>query len=573
MAEPRKLTRQRAKGSAAGRAVRSEERLVPVNTGVSTAFDSGRGIIADVALSAREAFRMKFSARTAPNNVPGILRRSTPQAAGSAFAADSGASAFFKPSAGTASNPELHASYFDQLARLSPSLANQFLSQLQGSHGNRYVQRMVDRTGEQESEVSAEVEAGIQSSRGNGQPLDKNLQGQMESAFDADFGNVRVHTDEGADRLSRDVGAVAFTTGSDIYFRQGQYDSASAAGRELLAHELTHVIQQGGVAAAGKLELGEPDDRFEQEADHVAEALGSADDGNAVFKAGTSNSGTPMQRQCACGGSSEGECEACKKRDADTIRRLDVESGAAAQLSIQRRVVCPEGVDPEEGTGCYETADDQSSSPPASSPAPAADDGGFRFTPAPGGYSSDPMQGGSSQASPPSDGGFTPAPGARSYDPDSGGSSQAPPQEENSTPSQPYSTDPMQGGSSQAPPVSDGGFTPVPGAQSKDPLEGGSSQEAPCSIARRSPAYQQAMQKADELGFDLKAAQVARDQAKKLALTRCFPSGQPDPTTCANGDWEVQRTQALYDAASFKLDNAYKGVKDILKAAGCDASI
>ena len=113
----------------------------------------------------------------------------------------------------------------------------------------------------------------------------------------------------------------------------------------------------------------------------------------------------------------------------------------------------------------------------------------------------------------------------------------------------------------------------MPGAQSKDPLEGGSSQEAPCSIARRSPAYQQAMQKADELGFDLKAAQVARDQAKKLALTRCFPSGQPDPTTCANGDWEVQRTQALYDAASFKLDNAYKGVKDILKAAGCDASI
>ena len=74
----------------------------------------------------------------------------------------------------------------------------------------------------------------------------------MEGAFGADFGGVRVHADSSADGLSRSMQAKAFTVGSDIFFARGQYQPSSTSGQRLLAHELTHTVQQG---AAG--ELGE----------------------------------------------------------------------------------------------------------------------------------------------------------------------------------------------------------------------------------------------------------------------------------------------------------------------------
>ena len=62
----------------------------------------------------------------------------------------------------------------------------------------------------------------------------------------ADFSQVKVHTDAHADQLSRSIQANAFTTGNDVFFKQGAYDPSSSSGQELLAHELTHVIQQNG---------------------------------------------------------------------------------------------------------------------------------------------------------------------------------------------------------------------------------------------------------------------------------------------------------------------------------------
>ena len=67
----------------------------------------------------------------------------------------------------------------------------------------------------------------------------------MEQAFGADFGGVRVHTDSDSDALSQSLQARAFTTGKDIFFSSGEYDPSSSAGQHLLAHELTHTIQQG----------------------------------------------------------------------------------------------------------------------------------------------------------------------------------------------------------------------------------------------------------------------------------------------------------------------------------------
>lgn len=86
----------------------------------------------------------------------------------------------------------------------------------------------------------------IESERGGGRALDPALRGAMETGFGADFSSVRMHTDSTADQLSTDLQAKAFTTGSDIFFRAGQYDPSSQSGRQLVAHELAHTVQQGG---------------------------------------------------------------------------------------------------------------------------------------------------------------------------------------------------------------------------------------------------------------------------------------------------------------------------------------
>jgi hypothetical protein len=69
----------------------------------------------------------------------------------------------------------------------------------------------------------------------------------MENRFGNDFSGVRIHTDNKAVQMSRDLNAQAFTVGNDIYFNQGKYSPSSENGKHLLAHELTHTIQQSGI--------------------------------------------------------------------------------------------------------------------------------------------------------------------------------------------------------------------------------------------------------------------------------------------------------------------------------------
>jgi hypothetical protein len=95
----------------------------------------------------------------------------------------------------------------------------------------------------------------------------------MEAAFGADFSGVRIHTGAEADAVGSALNARAFTAGQDIFFREGEYDAGSAVGRELLAHELAHVLQQGSGAARDSLTISEPGDVYEQEADRMAQAV------------------------------------------------------------------------------------------------------------------------------------------------------------------------------------------------------------------------------------------------------------------------------------------------------------
>jgi hypothetical protein len=94
------------------------------------------------------------------------------------------------------------------------------------------------------SVVGPDLESAIQRARSGGQSLPDGIRQPMERAFGTDFGGVRVHTDGEADRLNRSIQARAFTTGQNIFLRQGEFRPGSTEGQRLLAHELTHVVQQ-----------------------------------------------------------------------------------------------------------------------------------------------------------------------------------------------------------------------------------------------------------------------------------------------------------------------------------------
>ncbi|MBE9004756.1 DUF4157 domain-containing protein [Fortiea sp. LEGE XX443] len=94
--------------------------------------------------------------------------------------------------------------------------------------------------------ATPDLEESIQQSRNSGQPLGESVREPMEQAFGSDFSGVKIHTDAQSDQLNQSIQAKAFTTGQDIFFRQGAYQPESRGGQELIAHELTHVVQQGG---------------------------------------------------------------------------------------------------------------------------------------------------------------------------------------------------------------------------------------------------------------------------------------------------------------------------------------
>jgi hypothetical protein len=96
-------------------------------------------------------------------------------------------------------------------------------------------------------EVTADLEARINGIRHGGQPLPESVRDYFEPRFGYDLGHVRVHRDSDAAGVARDINARSFTIGRDIAFADGEYDPSSSGGRKLMAHELTHVIQQDGV--------------------------------------------------------------------------------------------------------------------------------------------------------------------------------------------------------------------------------------------------------------------------------------------------------------------------------------
>jgi len=121
--------------------------------------------------------------------------------------------------------------------------------------------------------VHPDVETTIARTRGGGTALDPHMRGRFGPGLGDELGGVRLHTDETADALARSVSARAFTTGTDVYFAKDEFSPGTAEGESLLAHELTHVVQQRDAPTGGPLVASEPGDPQEVEAAAAGEAV------------------------------------------------------------------------------------------------------------------------------------------------------------------------------------------------------------------------------------------------------------------------------------------------------------
>ena len=160
---------------------------------------------------------------------------------------------------------------------------------LQRSHGNEVVRRLLGRPtvqracdcggtcghcGEGAPSQQDAVSRFVQPASG-GRSLEPSVRAFMEHRFGTDFGAVRVHTDSQAAQSAEQLNAVAYTAGRHVFFNRGQYQPQTQRGRRLVAHELTHVVQQrGGMPSpTPSREISEPGDPDERVADRVAEAI------------------------------------------------------------------------------------------------------------------------------------------------------------------------------------------------------------------------------------------------------------------------------------------------------------
>ncbi|HTF05897.1 MAG TPA: DUF4157 domain-containing protein [Bacteroidia bacterium] len=111
----------------------------------------------------------------------------------------------------------------------------------------------VNRKGEGSAETTPEFQAKLESSKGGGQSLDESTSKEMGAKMGADFSGVKIHTGTEANAMSENIQAKAFTHGQDVYFKDGQHNTSSNEGKELLAHELVHTVQQGGEKVQPKI--------------------------------------------------------------------------------------------------------------------------------------------------------------------------------------------------------------------------------------------------------------------------------------------------------------------------------
>lgn len=147
------------------------------------------------------------------------------------------------------------------------------------------------------SALSPQVAGRIRARQGSGSALPSGTRTAMEQAFGSGFGDVVVHSDSEADALSREVHAMAFTAGVDVFFRRGAYQPGSSQGRALLAHELTHVLQQrAALPRSPGRDISLRSDAAEVEAAKTADAVARRSTARPVSQASQASSAAFLQR-------------------------------------------------------------------------------------------------------------------------------------------------------------------------------------------------------------------------------------------------------------------------------------
>jgi hypothetical protein len=190
------------------------------------------------------------------------------------------------------------------------------ITELQQSHGNAYVQQLIER---------------IEAAKGTGQPLKPQVRTEMEGAFGEDFKHIRIHTGATSAKLSEELGAEAFTAGRDIFFNRGVYQPGSQAGKKLLKHELTHVVQQKNDSRLSDQVTIDPNDAAEKEASNIASASFTTTSAPARI---TKVSTTAIQRETEQG---EEEMPSWLKKKKTTKEEIKVEKLGKSQINDIKR--------------------------------------------------------------------------------------------------------------------------------------------------------------------------------------------------------------------------------------------
>jgi Domain of unknown function (DUF4157) len=144
--------------------------------------------------------------------------------------------------------------------------------------------------------VSAEQRDSIENQRGQGRPLEPQTRQRFEQAYGQPLDDVRIHTGPAAHATAQSLNAIAFASGSDLFFTQNTYEPASPPGLSLIGHELAHVIQQQYGVPGDADELRPPEDRYERQADQFAARALDTSLLQTPLTAQTESASAPVQR-------------------------------------------------------------------------------------------------------------------------------------------------------------------------------------------------------------------------------------------------------------------------------------
>jgi hypothetical protein len=189
----------------------------------------------------------------------------------------------------------------------------------------------------EEGEADTQIGERIRSASGKGSPLGGDVQRTLESGLGASMSGVNVHTDSEADHLAKSVDSVAFTTGSDIFFRSGAYNPGTSEGMHLLAHEATHTVQQAagpvsGTPSAGGVSISDPSDSYEQAAEASASRVMSGA-GAPAQRMAEGAAGLAVQREDE-GATGAAEVQAMRSSEYQAVQR-EAEGGEEEEEQVQ----------------------------------------------------------------------------------------------------------------------------------------------------------------------------------------------------------------------------------------------